>query len=279
MGLTILALAIALAPLVSVVYSAAMNGGPAVIRPSFYVDAPPASCNPRPGVTCAIGGIGPEIEGTLILLGLASLVAVPVGVLAGVYLSEYGRHRLAGAVSFFADVMTGFPSILIGLFVWVVFLDAYPSLVFSAYSGALALAILMIPIVTRASELALKAVPLNLRESALALGFPRHRVTLRVVLGNARNGLVTGVLLAVARAGGETAALIMTAFGSPYFFTGANQPTGALPLFIFQSLMAGGTNLQEDAWGAALVLIVIMLAVSLASRYALRSPTGAAEGV
>jgi phosphate ABC transporter permease protein PstC/phosphate ABC transporter permease subunit PstA len=274
--LTILALAIAVAPLLSVVYTAAARGGPAVVRPSFYVAAPPASCN---GVGCPVGGIGPEIDGTLLLLGLASLIAVPVGVLAGVYIAEYGRNRLGSTVSFFADVMTGFPSILLGLFVWVVFLSAYPALVFSADSGAVALAILMIPIVTRASEIALKAVPLSLRESALALGFPKHRVTLRVVLGNARNGLVTGVLLAVARAGGETAALIMTGFGSPYYPTGLGQPVGALPLFIFQSLMVGGTNLQEDAWGAALVLIAIMLIVSLASRYALRSPTGAAEAV
>jgi phosphate ABC transporter permease protein PstC/phosphate ABC transporter permease subunit PstA len=281
MGLTLLALVIAIAPLASVVYNAAVQGGPAVLTPSFYVAAPPPSCNPRPGVSCPIGGIGPEIEGTLILLGMASLIAVPVGVLAGIYLAEYGRHRFATVVSFFADVMTGFPSILLGLFVWVVFLDAYPQLVFSAYSGAVALSLLMIPIVTRASEIALRAVPTSLRESALALGFPRHRVTLRVVLGNARNGLVTGVLLAVARAGGETAVLIMTAFGSPYPFnvlTGWSQPTGALPLFIFNSLLAGGANLQEDAWGAALVLIAIMLAVSLASRYALRPRTAGVEG-
>jgi phosphate transport system permease protein len=278
-GLTILALVIAVAPLVAVVITAAQQGGAAVVQPSFYVAAPPPGCTPHPGKSCPIGGIGPEIEGTLILLGLGSLIALPVGILVGIYLSEYGRNRLGSAVSFFADVMTGFPSILIGMFVYIVFLSAATPIVYSAISGAVALAILMVPIVTRATELALKAVPMSVREAALALGFPRHRVTLRVVLGNARNGLVTGVLLAVARAGGETAALIMTAFGSSYYFLGLNQPTGTLSLFIFNNATSGVYNLQEDAWGAALVLILIMLAVSLTSRFALRSRTGTVEAV
>jgi phosphate transport system permease protein len=219
---------------------------------------------------CSVGGIGPAIQGTLVLVGIGSLVSVPVGLLAGVYLSEYGRgRRLGTAASFFADVMTGFPSILLGLFVFVLFLRLDPNFTFSAVSGGLALSLLMVPIVARTAEEALRAVPNDVREAALALGFPKHRTTLRVVLGSARVGLVTGILLAVARAGGETAALIMTAFNSTTWFTRLGQPVAALPLYIYDYGLFDYPNWQEDAWGAALVLLLIMLTISLAARLVL----------
>jgi phosphate transport system permease protein len=269
---------LALIPLVSVVETAAHFGGAAVIQPSFYTSLQPNGCNPGPGITCTLGGIGPEIQGTLIMLGLGSLIAIPVGLLAGIYLSEYGRNRFARAVSFITDVMTGVPTILIGVFIFVVFLyvDHYSAL--SALSGGIALGVLMIPIVTRATEEALRTVSREVREAALALGFPRHRVTLRVVLGCAKSALVTGVLLAASRAAGDTAVLFITAGGSRFWFTNLNSQTAAITPFIFENFNSGYSNLQTDAWGATLVLLLIMLVISLVARLAVRSPIDLAEG-
>ncbi len=207
LGLTVLCLVLAIAPLVSVVLTAVHYGGPAVVQPSFYASLPPLGCNPSPAASCSLGGIGPEIQGTLIMLALGGAIAIPVGLLAGIYLSEYGRGRVGRVVSFCADVMTGIPTIILGVFVFVVFLYLDHDSALSALSAGVALGILMIPIVTRASEEALRAVPNGVREAALALGFPKHWVTLRVVLGTARGALVTGVLLAASRAAGDTAAI------------------------------------------------------------------------
>jgi phosphate transport system permease protein len=270
---------LALIPLVGVLTTAVQLGGVVVVRPSFYTSLPPLGCSPGPGRSCSYGGIGPAIQGTLIMLGLGSLIAVPFGLLAGIYLSEYGRNRFARAASFLTDVMTGVPTILIGVFVFVVFLtvDHYSAL--SALSGGVALGLLMIPIVTRATEEALRTVPQSVREAGLALGFPRHRVTLRVVLGCSRGALVTGILLAASRAAGDTAALIVTAGGSNYWFTNLNSQTAALTPFIFDNFNSAYTNLQTDAWGATLVLLLIMLVVSLAARWAVRAPTESMAGV
>ncbi|HEY6238196.1 MAG TPA: phosphate ABC transporter permease subunit PstC, partial [Thermoplasmata archaeon] len=222
-GLMLIATVLAVAPLVSILWTAADRGGAAVVQPSFYTTEPTPACNPGPNVSCSLGGIGPYIVGTLVLLGIAGLIAIPVGILAGIYLSEYGRNRYGRTVSFFTDVMTGLPSILLGVFVFVVFLQYDRDIANSAISGGVALSVLMIPLVTRTTEEALKTVPMSLRESALALGFPKHRVTLRITLGCARNAIVTGTLLATARAGGETAALLMTATGFEYWPHGLGQ--------------------------------------------------------
>ena len=269
---------LALVPLVGVLTTAVEFGGAAVVQPSFYTSEPPIGCNPAPGLTCALGGIGPAIQGTLIMLGLAALIAVPVGLLAGIYLSEYGRSRFARGLSFLTDVMTGVPTILIGAFIFTVFLyiDHFSAL--SALSGGVGLGVLMIPIVTRSTEEALRTVPSAVREAGLALGFPRHRVTLRIVLGCARSALVTGILLAASRAAGDTAVLVLTAGGSNYWFTNINGRTAALTPFIFQNFQSGYGNLQTDAWGATLVLLLIVLVVSLGARIAVGTPLYAAEG-
>jgi phosphate transport system permease protein len=269
---------LALVPLAGVLTTATQYGGTAVIHPSFYTSETPFGCNPTPGTTCSLGGIGPEIQGTLIMLGLGALIAIPVGLLAGIYLSEYGRSRFARGLSFLTDVMTGVPTILIGVFVFVVFLTVDHDSALSALSGGVALGVLMIPIVTRSTEEALGTVPQAVREAGLALGFPRHRVTLRVVLGCARSALVTGILLAASRAAGDTAALIFTAGGSSYWFAGLNSRTAALTPFIYQNFQSDYGNLQTDAWGATLVLLLIMLVVSLAARLAVRSRVDSAEG-
>jgi phosphate transport system permease protein len=271
-------LVIALIPLAGILATAVHYGGAAVVQPSFYTSEPPLGCNPGPGRTCSLGGIGPAIQGTLIMLGLGALIAVPFGLLAGIYLSEYGRNRFARGISFMTDVMTGVPTILIGVFIFVAFLYVDHDSALSALSGGVALGVVMIPIVTRATEQALQTVPQAVREAGLALGFPQHRVTLRIVLGCARSALVTGILLAGSRAAGDTAALLFTAGWSNYWFTNINSETASLPVFIYQNGISGYSNLQTDAWGAALVLLLIMLVVSLGARLAVRSPMDAAEG-
>jgi len=268
-------LALALYPLASLVHLAVDNGGSVIVRPSFYTAPLPAPCY----VNCSsgsLGGIGPPIQGTLLLVGLASAIAVPVGLCVGVYLSEYARGRIRGGASLVVDALVGIPSILVGLFVYSAFFQLRPGLAQSAISGGLALSVLMVPIVARATETALRTVPASVRESALALGFPRHRVTTRVVLGSARSALVTGSLLAVGRAAGETAALLFTAGWTQYGFSGWNQPVSAMAPFIYEALFSIGTpNWERDAWGAALLLLVIMLAVSVLSRFSLRTSEAA----
>jgi len=278
-AVTAFCVVLAVAPLASVVLTAVQNGGRAVVQPSFYTSEPPFQCNPSPGVTCALGGIGPEIQGTLIILAVGLLIAIPAGVLAGIYLSEYGRGRFGRSISFLADVMSGVPTIILGLFVFALFLyfDHYSAL--SALAAGVGLGILMIPIVSRASEEALRSVPSEVREAALALGFPKHRVTVRVVLGTAKTALVTGVLLAASRAAGDTAIVLLTAGSSAFWFTNLNQQTATMPVFIFQNYSSGYLNLREDAWGATLVLLGIMLVIGLATRLAVRSPADRAEGI
>jgi phosphate transport system permease protein len=276
-GITVVCLVIALAPFASIVLTATTLGGPAVVRPSFYTSLPPLGCNPTPSTGCSLGGIGPEIQGTMIMLALGALIAVPLGVLAGIYLSEYGRNRFGRLVSFFADVMTGIPTIILGLFVFVLFLYLDHGAALSALSGGVALGVLMTPIVTRATEEALRSVPDAVREAALALGFPRHRVSVRVVLGSARGALVTGVLLAASRAAGDTATLLFTAGFSSFWFTNLNTQTAAITPFIFENFGSSYSNLRADAWGAALVLLALMLLISLVARLGARSASDSAE--
>jgi phosphate ABC transporter permease protein PstC/phosphate ABC transporter permease subunit PstA len=271
---------LAIVPLAGIVYTAIQYGGAAVVQPSFYTSVPPQGCNPAPGVTCSLGGIGPEIQGTLIMLGLGALIAVPVGLFAGIYLAEYGaRNRFARLVSFLSDVMTGVPTIILGVFVFTLFLFVDHDAAASALSGGVALGVLMIPIAIRGTEEALRAVPSTVRESALALGFPPHRVTLRVVLGCARGGLVTGMLLAASRAAGDTAVLVFTAGGSSFWFQSLNTPTAAMTPFIFSYYGSPFLNLRTDAWGAALVLLVVMLVISLGTRLAFPEGAGSSEAV
>jgi phosphate transport system permease protein len=277
-ALVVGAVALAVWPLASLLETAVVGGGSAVVHPSFYTSTPPPACGV--GQTdCPIGGIGPEIEGTLVMLGLAACVALPVGILGGIYLSEYGRNRFGRSVAFLVDVLVGVPTILVGIFVFTLFLNYDRLDDQSAFAGAAALGVVMVPIVVKATELALRTVPVSVREGALALGFPRHRVTLRVVLGSCRSALVTGVLLALMRAAGETAAVLLTAGTSIYWISNLRTPVGALAPFIYDALTVyTSPNYTTDAWGAALVLLVIMAAVSLAARLSVRGPDGTASG-
>jgi phosphate transport system permease protein len=213
------------------------------------------------------GGIRSAILGTIEMVALAAAIAVPIGVGAALYLVEYGRRSLfANVVRYFVDVMTGVPSVVFGLFVYIVLVVTKVAGTFAAWKGSVALALLMLPIVTRSSEVVLNLVPNSLREAALALGAPRWRVVFKIVLPTALPGLVTGSMLAVARAAGETAPLLFTAA----FVLGASgdlsQRMNSLPLQIFNDVGQAQDRLVQRAWGAALTLVLMVLALTLVAR-------------
>ena len=210
------------------------------------------------------GGMGNAIVGSLILIGLACVFGLPVGVLAGVYLAEVGRGRLARAVRFTADVLAGVPSITIGVFVYALVVVSMRR--FSALAGGLALAIVMIPTVTRTTEELLRLVPPALREAALGLGVPAWRTTLFIVLRTAAPGIATGVMLAVARVAGETAPLLFTAMSSRYGATGLDRPIASLPVQILTYATSPYADWQAQAWTGALCLVGIVLVLNLAAR-------------
>ncbi len=207
------------------------------------------------------GGVVNAIEGSFVMVAFGSLIALPIGVGAGIFLSEWGEMRFATFASFINDVLAEFPSIVIGIFVYV--LIVLTTHTFSAFAGGLALAIIMIPIVARTTEESLKLVPRSLREASMALGVSRWRTITRIVLSTGRGGLVTGVLLSIARAAGETAPLLLTALGSTLALTGLLQPTAALPLLIYTYGISPFKDWQDKAWGASLVLLIVVLALNL----------------
>lgn len=211
------------------------------------------------------GGIGPAIQGTLIIIGLASLIGVPIGVMSGIFLSEYGDNRLARNVRFFNDVFMEFPSIVLGIFAFLVIVLILGH--FSVWAGAFALSLIMFPIVARTTEESLKMVPVTYREAGTALGLKKWVITFRIVISAAKSGMITGILLSVSRIGGETAPLIMTILGSSQFFSGMDVPMDALPLRIWRLSLLPYESSQLQGWGAALVLIFIIIGINLAIRY------------
>jgi len=212
------------------------------------------------------GGMANAIVGTLILLVLAAVLGLPVGILGGLYLAESRDRRLPWLARFLADVLNGVPSIVIGIFAYTVIV--LPMRRFSALAGAFALAVIMLPIVVRTSEELVRLVPASLREAALALGIPQWKVLLRVVLPTARAGIITGVMVAIARVAGETAPLLFTAFGNRFWHQGLDQPIAALPLQIFAYAIAPYDDWHRQAWAGALVLIGLVFVVSFAARLA-----------
>jgi phosphate transport system permease protein len=216
------------------------------------------------------GGIGNGIVGTLLLITLAGLLGIPLALGVGVFLAEAGTGRLATTVRFVADVMNGVPSIVVGIFVWSWIVVAMGH--FSLVAGGVALAIMLLPMVSRTTEEMIRLVPPELREGGLALGLTRWRTTVGVVLPAARSGILTGVLVALARIAGETAPLLFTAFGSPFWSAHPGHPIAALPLQIFQYAVSPYEEWHRLAWAGSLVLIGLVLAVSLAARFLIRSP-------
>ena len=214
----------------------------------------------------SIGGIKSAILGTIEIVALASLIAVPIGVAIAVWLVEYGKNSwFANLVRFFVDVLTGVPSILFGLFIYIVLIIGTGS-TYAGYKGSLALSLLMLPVVIRSAEVILRLVPGALRESALALGAPRWRVIFSIVLPTALPGMVTGVLLAIARAAGETAPLLFTAAATKQTTFNLGQFMNSLPVQIYNDVTSPTTAVVNRAWGAALTLVVMILLLNLIAR-------------
>jgi phosphate transport system permease protein len=225
---------------------------------NFFTKEPAGPLDP------SAGGIAQSFVGTGLIVGMATLLAVPLGILTAVYLAEYGRGRFAGAVRLIAEVLLSTPSIVAGVFIWSLVVVAMGT--FSALAAALALTVLMWPVIARAAEEILRLVPQELREGALALGLPRWRVILRVVVPTAGAGILTAIMLAVARGLGETAPILLTALGNDFINTSPLQPTDAVPLRVFADARTPVAALHELAWGGALMLLVGVLGLSIAAR-------------
>jgi len=261
----VLAAVIALVPLGSVLYYVTARGIGG-INLDFFTELP------KP-VGESGGGMANAIVGTLKLVFLACAFGIPPGVLAGVYLAEFGDGRFGKVVRFSADVMSGVPSITVGIFVYA--LVVLTTKQFSALAGGIALGILMLPTVTRTTEELLKLVPESLREAALGLGLPKWRATLRVMLRTAAPGIATGVMLAVARVAGETAPLLFTAFNNRFWSSGLGEPTASLPVNIYTYAVSPYEEWHRQAWAAALVLLLMVLLLNISARFLVRSRVGA----
>lgn len=210
------------------------------------------------------GGIANAIVGSMEIVGLGALFGIPIGLLAGIYVTEYSSSYFANVVKFVTDVLSGVPSIIIGIFAYGVIVLQTKS--FSAIAGGFALGILMIPTVTRITEEMLKLVPLSLREASLALGISRWKTTLKIVLRTASSGIITGILLAIARAAGETAPLLFTSFGNSFWSESINSPTASLPVQIFNYAISPYEEWHRKAWAGAFVLFALVFVISLLVR-------------
>jgi len=248
---------IAIIPLGSILVEVFKNGLTA-ISIEFLTETPGSAGSGE-------GGIGPAIQGTLIIIGLSSIIGVPIGVMSGIFLSEYGDNALARFIRFFNDVFMEFPSIILGIFAFLIIVLVLGH--FSVWAGAFALSLIMFPIVARTTEESLKMVPMTYREAGTALGLKKWVITFRIVISAAKSGMITGILLSVSRIGGETAPLIMTILGSSQFFSSMDTPMDALPLRIWRLSLLPYDSAQLQGWGAALVLIMIILGINLGVRY------------
>lgn len=211
------------------------------------------------------GGIAPAILGTLIMLGVAALIAIPIGVATAIFIVEYGETKLATAVRFAVELLAELPSIVVGIFIWALVVRNLTG--YSGFAGSLALAVIMIPIIARSVEEILKLVPDTLREAALALGTPRWKVVLFVVIPTVLPGLLTSIMLAVARAAGETAPLLLTSLGNSFFNFDLRRPMAAMPLQIYSYAIAPYDDWHKKAWGATLLLIALVGIISGAVKY------------
>ena len=259
-GLMILAVVVALLPLFFILFDLVIQGAGS-LSVAFFTKMPAPAGEMG-------GGVAHAIVGTLLIVGAASLIGLPVGIAAGIYCAEYPGSRLTWITRFVADVLNGTPSIVVGVFAWAWIVATQKH--FSAVAGSAALAMLMIPMVLRTTEEMIKLVPNSLREAALALGYPRWRTSLAIVVRTTMPGIVTGSLLAVARIAGETAPLLFTALGSQYMSLDLNQPMAALPLTVFTYATGPFEEWHRYAWAAALVLILVVFVLSVGARLAIR---------
>lgn len=261
--LTLLAALIVVCPLL-LIFGFLLLKGASALNLDFFTHLPKPVGEPG-------GGVANAIVGSLIMIGLAVCLGLPVGIAGGVYLAESRDRRLPWAVRFIADVLNGVPSIVVGIFAYTVVV--LPMRRFSALAGGLALGFILLPVVLRTTEEMVRLVPNTLREAGLGLGIQRWRVTMRIVLPAARAGILTGVMVAVARIAGETAPLLFTALGNRFWHQGLDQPIAALPLQIYAYAIAPYEDWHRQAWAGALVLITLVFVASLAARVATRGRT------
>jgi phosphate transport system permease protein len=259
-GIGLLCVGLAIIPLGSILLEVVSRGLPA-LNLEFLTSTPGI-------IGQSGGGIANAIQGTLVLIGVTCLIGVPIGVLAGVYLSEFGDNQFGRTIRFLNDVLTEFPSIVVGILAFVLVVLATRR--FSALAGAIALSVIMLPIVARTTEESLKLVPTAIRDGGMALGIRKWRTTLSIVLTTGKSGIVTGVLLSVARIAGETAPLLLTVLGTNQFFSGLDKPVDALPLRIYTYALLPYPYAQQQGWGAALVLIMMVLSINVIVRLATR---------
>ncbi|HVB30066.1 MAG TPA: phosphate ABC transporter permease PstA [Gemmatimonadaceae bacterium] len=266
LGLMWLAAGVVLLPLVLILWRLVSQGASALNWDFFTkMPAPPGGTG---------GGMANAIVGTLYLLAIASVVGLPVGIGAGIFLAEHRGARLANAVRFLSDVLNGLPSIVVGIFAWQILVR--PMHHFSALAGGIALGSMMIPLTARTTEEMIRTVPNSLREAALALGYPNWRTSLSIVARTALPGIVTGALVALARVAGETAPLLFTALGNNFWSVQATQPIDALPLRLYLYATSPYDDWNRQAWAGALVLIGLVLVISLLARHVTRAKFGKA---
>jgi len=261
MSLTFCSALLAIIPLVLIFYYT-ISKGITYLNIDFFV------AMPKP-VGESGGGMANAIVGTLILIGLGGVIGVPVGIMAGTYLSEFGNNKFASIVRFLTDVLSGIPSIVVGVVAYT--MVVMPMKHFSAFAGGIALGILMIPTITRTTEEMIKLVPHSLREAGLALGIPKWKTTLSIILRTAWKGIATGVLLGLSRAAGETAPLLFTALGNRFWSTSIGQPIASLTVYIYDYAKSPFEDWNQQAWTAALVLILLISVLSLLFRIITRS--------
>jgi phosphate transport system permease protein len=261
-GIAVLTVLLVLAPLVAI-FGYLVYRGLGSINWAFLTQTP------KP-VGEVGGGMANAIVGSMLILGIASIIGVPFGIGAGIYLAEFGRNRFGSAIRFTADVLNGVPSIVIGIVAWAILVRGHG---FSALAGGVALAIMMVPTITRTTEEMLLLVPQALREAAYGLGVPAWRTTLSITLRTATSGVITGVMLAFARVAGETAPLLFTTLGNTFWNVRYDQPTAALPLQIYTYANSPYDDWHRQAWAGSFVLIVLIISSVAAVRYAVRRGT------
>ena len=261
-GVAVLTVVLVLVPLVAI-FGYLVYRGVGSINWAFLTQTPKPVGEPG-------GGMANAIVGSMLILGIASIIGVPFGIGAGIYLAEFGRNRFGSAIRFTADVLNGVPSIVIGIVAWAILVRGRG---FSALAGGVALAIMMVPTICRTTEEMLLLVPQALREAAYGLGIPRWRTTLSITLRTATSGVITGVMLAFARVAGETAPLLFTALGNTFWNLRYNQPTAALPLQIYTYANSPYDDWHRQAWAGAFVLIVLIVTAVAAVRFAVRRGT------
>ncbi|MHB9013948.1 MAG: phosphate ABC transporter permease PstA [Ignavibacteriaceae bacterium] len=261
LSVSFLAAIITIAPLILIFYYT-ISKGIANLNINFFTKLPTP-------VGESGGGMVNAIIGTLILIAIGGGIGIPVGILSGIYLSEFGKNKFGAIVRFFADVLSGIPSIVVGVVAYT--LVVIPMRHFSALAGGIALAILMIPTITRTTEEMIKLVPQSYREAGLALGIPKWKITVMIVLKTAWKGIATGILLGLSRAAGETAPLLFTSLGNRFWSTNIFQPIASLTVYIYQYASSPFKDWNDQAWTAALVLIILISLLSLVFRIITRS--------